>query len=286
MGEKEFAALQRGWFRQLTTCSAITAAGFTVLLAGLGVWLQVKVLLLGGGVIGAVFVFQLIALALAASDRLLLGATARGGRGRRPRDRTVLSVPVRRAGPRRIGGPVGRVRPAVRPRAPAAVARRLEHVVFGRDCFAPTPVDARRRRPVRGAAGDRDGGAAGRHHPDLAAAPAVQRAHATHAERRSHRPVRRRADAACARNGQPAPSSCPVGRWHRHLGRRPRDGQPGPGRSLQRDSWHSRWRRHRLPRIPRARPRGRPGTHSSHGEPDRCRRGLRSVRDRIPRARS
>src|SRR6186713_2774454 len=81
MGEKEFAALQRGWFRQLTICGAITAAGFTVLLAGLGLWLQVKVLLLGGGVIGAVFVFQLIALALAASDRLLLGAQLLAGAG-------------------------------------------------------------------------------------------------------------------------------------------------------------------------------------------------------------
>jgi signal transduction histidine kinase/CheY-like chemotaxis protein len=81
MGEREFAALQRGWFRQLTTCSAMTAAGFTVLLAGLGVWLQVKVLLLGGGVIAAVFVFQLIALALAASDRLLLGAQLVAGAG-------------------------------------------------------------------------------------------------------------------------------------------------------------------------------------------------------------
>src|SRR5262245_10963166 len=81
MGEKEFAALQQGWFRQLTTCSAVTTAGFTALLAGLGVWLQVRTLLLGAGVIGAVFVLQLIALAWAASGRLLFSAQLLAGAG-------------------------------------------------------------------------------------------------------------------------------------------------------------------------------------------------------------
>src|SRR5262245_48310704 len=81
MGEKEFAALQQGWFRQLTTCSAVTTAGFTALLAGLGVWLQVRTLLLGAAVIGAVFVLQLIALAWAASGRLLVSAQLLAGAG-------------------------------------------------------------------------------------------------------------------------------------------------------------------------------------------------------------
>ena len=63
MGEKDFAALQQGWFRQLTTCSAVTTAGFTALLAGLGVWLHVRTLLIGAAVIATVFVLQLAALA-------------------------------------------------------------------------------------------------------------------------------------------------------------------------------------------------------------------------------
>jgi len=74
MGEKDFAALQQGWFRQLTTCGAVTSAGFTALLAGLGIWLQVRLLLLGAGAVGVVFLLTLIALALAATGRLVLGA--------------------------------------------------------------------------------------------------------------------------------------------------------------------------------------------------------------------
>src|SRR4029078_4847785 len=74
MGEKDFAALQQGWFRQLTTCGAVTSAGFTALLAGLGIWLQGRLLLLGAGAVGVVFLLTLIALALAATGRLVLGA--------------------------------------------------------------------------------------------------------------------------------------------------------------------------------------------------------------------
>src|SRR5262245_60296331 len=81
MGEKEFAALQQGWFRQLTTCSAVTSAGFTALLAGLGVCLQVRVLLLGAGVIAVVFAVTMLALALAARRRLVLGAQLLAGAG-------------------------------------------------------------------------------------------------------------------------------------------------------------------------------------------------------------
>src|SRR6478752_4853468 len=66
MGEKDLAALQQGWFRQLTTCGAVISAGFTAMLAGLGVWLDVRLLLLGAGVIGSVFVLTLIALVFAA----------------------------------------------------------------------------------------------------------------------------------------------------------------------------------------------------------------------------
>jgi len=81
MGEKEFSALQQGWFRQLTTCGAVTSAGFTAFLAGLGVWLHVRVLIVGAGVVGAVFLVTLIALALAAGARLLLAAQLLAGAG-------------------------------------------------------------------------------------------------------------------------------------------------------------------------------------------------------------
>lgn len=81
MGEKEFAALQQGWFRRLTTCSAVTTAGFTALLAGLGVWLHVRTLLVGATVIATVFVLQLTALAWAASGRLLFPAQLLAGAG-------------------------------------------------------------------------------------------------------------------------------------------------------------------------------------------------------------
>src|SRR6476620_10234786 len=74
MGEKDLAALQQGWFRQLTTCGAVISAGFTAMLAGLGVWLDVRLLLLCAGVIGSVFVLTLIALALAAVKRLVFAA--------------------------------------------------------------------------------------------------------------------------------------------------------------------------------------------------------------------
>ena len=74
MGEKEFAALQQDWFRRLTTCGAVTAAGFTALLAGLGVWLHVTVLLIGAAILGAVFLLTLIALALGRRGRLLAAA--------------------------------------------------------------------------------------------------------------------------------------------------------------------------------------------------------------------
>jgi signal transduction histidine kinase/FixJ family two-component response regulator len=81
MGEKEFSALQQGWFRRLTTCSAVTTAGFTALLAGLGVWLHVRTLFVGAAAIAAVFVLQLIALAWAASGRLLFPAQLLAGAG-------------------------------------------------------------------------------------------------------------------------------------------------------------------------------------------------------------
>jgi len=74
MGEKEFAALQQDWFRRLTTCGAVTAAGFTALLAGLGVWLHVTVLLIGAAILGAVFLVTLIALPLGRRGRLLAAA--------------------------------------------------------------------------------------------------------------------------------------------------------------------------------------------------------------------
>jgi signal transduction histidine kinase/ActR/RegA family two-component response regulator len=81
MGEQDFVALQQVWFRRLTTCSAITTAGFTALLAGLGVCLHVRVLLLGAGVVAVAFLFALMALALAARVRVLLGAQLLAGAG-------------------------------------------------------------------------------------------------------------------------------------------------------------------------------------------------------------
>jgi hypothetical protein len=51
MGDEDFAALQQVWFRRLTTCGAVTAAGFTALLAGLGTWLHVTVLLVGAAIV-------------------------------------------------------------------------------------------------------------------------------------------------------------------------------------------------------------------------------------------
>jgi len=74
MGDKDFAALQQQWFRRLTTSGALTAAGFTALLAGLGVWLHVDVLLIGAAILGGVVVVTLIALALGRRGRLLEAA--------------------------------------------------------------------------------------------------------------------------------------------------------------------------------------------------------------------
>jgi signal transduction histidine kinase/ActR/RegA family two-component response regulator len=81
MGEKGFVALQQVWFRRLTTCSAITTAGFTALLAGLGVCLHLRALLLGAAVVAVAFVFALLALALAARGWVLLGAQVLAGTG-------------------------------------------------------------------------------------------------------------------------------------------------------------------------------------------------------------
>src|SRR5262245_4564832 len=81
MGENDFSAQQHGWFRQLTICGAATAAGFTALLAGLGVWLHVRVLLFGAGALATVFALTLIALTLAAAGRLPLAAHLLAGAG-------------------------------------------------------------------------------------------------------------------------------------------------------------------------------------------------------------
>ena len=74
MGERDFAALQRDWFRRLTSYGAVTAAAFTALLAGLGVRLHVPVLLIGAAILAAVFVTALIALRLGQHGGLLQGA--------------------------------------------------------------------------------------------------------------------------------------------------------------------------------------------------------------------
>ena len=63
-------ALQREWFRRLTISGAVTAAGFTALLAALGVLFQVKVLLVGAGIVGGVFLVALLALILARRGRI------------------------------------------------------------------------------------------------------------------------------------------------------------------------------------------------------------------------
>ena len=74
-------ALQREWFRRLTLSGAVTAAGFTALLAALGVLLQVKVLLVGAGIVGGVFLVALLALILARRGGLLLPAQLLAGAG-------------------------------------------------------------------------------------------------------------------------------------------------------------------------------------------------------------
>jgi signal transduction histidine kinase/FixJ family two-component response regulator len=74
-------ALQREWFRRLTISGAVTAAGFTALLAALGVLLGVKVLLVGAGIVGGVFLVALLALILARRGGLLLPAQLLAGAG-------------------------------------------------------------------------------------------------------------------------------------------------------------------------------------------------------------
>jgi signal transduction histidine kinase/ActR/RegA family two-component response regulator len=74
MREHELAAMQQGWFRRLTTCGAVTAAGFTALLAGLGARLHVSVLLIGAGIVGTLFVVALVALAIGRAGHLLEAA--------------------------------------------------------------------------------------------------------------------------------------------------------------------------------------------------------------------
>ena len=74
MGDEDFAALQQVWFRRLTTCGAVTAAGFTALLAGLWAWLHVPVLLIGAAILAPVLVLTLIALAIGRRGHLLVAA--------------------------------------------------------------------------------------------------------------------------------------------------------------------------------------------------------------------
>jgi len=74
MGDEDFAALQQVWFRRLMTCGAVTAAGFTALLAGLGAWLHVTVLLVGAAILAPVLVLTLIALAIGRRGHLLVAA--------------------------------------------------------------------------------------------------------------------------------------------------------------------------------------------------------------------
>ena len=74
MGDEDFAALQQVWFRRLTTCGAVTAAGFTALLAGLWAWLHVPVLLIGAAILAPVLVLTLIALAIGRKGHLLVAA--------------------------------------------------------------------------------------------------------------------------------------------------------------------------------------------------------------------
>ena len=74
MGDEDFAALQQVWFRRLMTCGAVTAAGFTALLAGLWAWLHVPVLLIGAAILAPVLVLTLIALAIGRKGHLLVAA--------------------------------------------------------------------------------------------------------------------------------------------------------------------------------------------------------------------
>ena len=74
MGDEDFAALQQVWFRRLMTCGAVTAAGFTALLAGLGARLHVTVLLIGAAILAPVLVLTLIAFAIGRKGHLLVAA--------------------------------------------------------------------------------------------------------------------------------------------------------------------------------------------------------------------
>ena len=74
MSDEDFAALQQVWFRRLMTCGAVTAAGFTALLAGLGARLHVTVLLIGAAILAPVLVLTLIALVIGRKGHLLVAA--------------------------------------------------------------------------------------------------------------------------------------------------------------------------------------------------------------------
>ena len=211
-------SLHRQWFRQLTTCGSVIAAGFTALLSGLGVWLGVKVLLVGAALVGGVFLTTLIALALGARG----SAAARGPAPRRRRaSRTRSSSPTCSLSLRRSSQSPAFSRSPASSRtftAARSAAGRVEHLVVSRDRDAATPVTVRRRRPARRAGDDLGGRIAGGDDPDVAASPAVQRAQPARARSGGRRPFRDRTDPARARTSQPAPRDRVVGGWHRHLG--------------------------------------------------------------------
>src|SRR6185295_601247 len=70
----DFRALQRRWFRQLMAAVAVTTLGFTVLLAGMAAVLDVRILVLGSGAVGALCAVTFVSLALGASGRPAAGA--------------------------------------------------------------------------------------------------------------------------------------------------------------------------------------------------------------------
>jgi signal transduction histidine kinase/ActR/RegA family two-component response regulator len=74
MGDEDFAALQQVWFRRLMTCGAVTAAGFTALVAGLGARRPVPVLQIGAAIHAPVLVLPLIALVIGRRGHLLVAA--------------------------------------------------------------------------------------------------------------------------------------------------------------------------------------------------------------------
>ena len=81
MSDEDFAALQQVWFRRLMTCGAVTAAGFTALLAVLGARLHVTVLLIGAAILAPVLVLTLIALVIGRKGHLLVAAQLVAGAG-------------------------------------------------------------------------------------------------------------------------------------------------------------------------------------------------------------